>query len=198
MSDSLDRINWPVTTRRLLLRRLEIADAQATWEYRKLPEVQRWITSCADDFPQYLEQFMEARRYACDVAVQLLDAQGRPQLIGTVMVKVKDGWGQREIEDATRGVEAEIGWSLNPEYGGLGYATEAVCGVIDLCFGQLGLRRVIAECFAANEPSWRLMERIGMRREGYSKRDALHRDGQWLDGMGYALLAEEWPARFES
>jgi len=37
-----------------------------------------------------------------------------------------------------------------------------------------------------------LMERIGMRREGYSVRSGLHRDGQWLDGMTYAVLADEW------
>jgi RimJ/RimL family protein N-acetyltransferase len=31
-----------------------------------------------------------------------------------------------------------------------------------------------------------------MRREIYSVRDSLHRSGQWLDGMSYALLADEW------
>jgi RimJ/RimL family protein N-acetyltransferase len=36
------------------------------------------------------------------------------------------------------------------------------------------------------------MERIGMRRELYTVRDWLHRSGEWLDGMGYALLADEW------
>ena len=61
-----------------------------------------------------------------------------------------------------------------------------------LCFEDLGLRRVTATCFADNEASWRLMERAGMRRELYTVRDSLHRSGEWLDGMGYALLADEW------
>ena len=52
----------------------------------------------------------------------------------------------------------------------------------------------VALCFADNEPSWRLMERVGMRREQHTKQDSLHRDGQWLDGMMYALLADEWRA----
>lgn len=49
-----------------------------------------------------------------------------------------------------------------------------------------------AACFAANEASWRLMERVGMRRETHAVRESLHRSGQWLDGLGYANLAEEY------
>ncbi|HEX8767440.1 MAG TPA: GNAT family protein, partial [Jatrophihabitans sp.] len=59
-------------------------------------------------------------------------------------------------------------------------------------FTDLGLRRVTANCFADNEASWRLMERVGMRRELYTVRESLHRSGEWLDGIGYALLADEW------
>ena len=44
-------------------------------------------------------------------------------------------------------------------------------------------------------PFGRLMERLGMRREEYNVRDSLHRTGEWLDGVGYALLAEEWRDR---
>jgi RimJ/RimL family protein N-acetyltransferase len=36
------------------------------------------------------------------------------------------------------------------------------------------------------------MERVGMRREQHTVRDALHRSGEWMDGYGYALLADEW------
>lgn len=64
--------------------------------------------------------------------------------------------------------------------------------MIDVCFGPLGLRRVQAGCFADNGPSWRLMERLGMRREEFSRKTALHRSGEWLDGMSYGILAEEW------
>jgi RimJ/RimL family protein N-acetyltransferase len=69
--------------------------------------------------------------------------------------------------------------------------------VLRVCFDQLGLRRVVAGCFAGNVASWRLMERVGMRREQHSVRDALHRSGEWMDGYGYALLAEEWRATSE-
>ena len=90
---------------------------------------------------------------------------------------------------------AEIGWCLDPAYQGRGYAREAVEALIEVCFEALGLRRVVANCFADNTASWRLMERLGMRREVYNVRDSLHRTGAWLDGVGYALLAEEWRDR---
>jgi RimJ/RimL family protein N-acetyltransferase len=36
------------------------------------------------------------------------------------------------------------------------------------------------------------MERLGMRPEQHTLKESLHRSGEWLDGMMYALLAEEW------
>lgn len=89
-------------------------------------------------------------------------------------------------------MQAELGWALHPDQAGQGYATEAVRELIRICFEDLGLRRVTANCFADNEASWRLMERVGMRREQYAVAESLHRSGAWLDGLGYALLADEW------
>ena len=97
-----------------------------------------------------------------------------------------------EIADRAQSVQADLGWTLHPDHTGHGYATEAVRAVLRICFEDLGLRRVTADCFTANEPSWRLMERLGMRRETHTIREALHRSGEWLDGYAYALLADEW------
>jgi hypothetical protein len=67
-----------------------------------------------------------------------------------------------------------------------------VRALVSLSFGPLGLRRLTANCFLDNEPSWRLMERLGMRRELHAVKESLHRTKGWLDGLSYALLAEEW------
>ncbi len=80
---------------------------------------------------------------------------------------------------------------LDPAHTGHGYATEAVRELIRYGVEELGVRRVVASCFLDNTASWRLMERLGMRREVHAVRDALHRSGRWLDTVGYALLAEE-------
>lgn len=60
------------------------------------------------------------------------------------------------------------------------------------CFQDLGVRRITANCFLDNDTSWRLMERVGMRRELLALRASLHRSGRWLDTVGYAILAQEW------
>ena len=81
-----------------------------------------------------------------------------------------------------------------PEETGKGYATEAVEAALRICFEHMGLRRVTASCFAGNTASYRLMERVGMRREAHTVKDALHPSGAWMDGYSYALLAHEWRA----
>ena len=115
-------------------------------------------------------------------------------VIGDLMLEVQDPWSQAEVREQAAGTLVEIGYVLDPAYAGQGYATEAVREELRICFEELGVRRVIAQCFADNEPSWRLMERLGMRREQHTKQDSLHRNGEWLDGMMYALLDEEWRA----
>jgi len=195
MTASLDQINWPVTTSRLSLRRLTENDLETTWSYRKLPEVTEWITSGPQDFETYRTQFLESGKINRDIAVQISAPDGQAQIIGTVMIYIKDAWGQREVAEQTVAVEAELGWSFDPQFAGRGYATEAVSKVIELCFEELGLRRVVAGCFAANEPSVRLMERVGLRREAFEKANSLHRSGQWMDSYSYALLKDEFSDR---
>jgi RimJ/RimL family protein N-acetyltransferase len=190
MSHHLDSLEWPAATGRLLLRRATPDDVDATWAFRRLPEVQQWLTAGTVTYDRYRERYLSDERMADALVVEL---DGR--VIGDLMLKVEDAWAQEEVADQAKDVQAELGWTLDPAFGGQGYATEAVRGLIGLCFGPLGLRRVHADCFFDNEPSWRLMERIGMRREQHTVRESLHWTKGWVDGLAYALLAEEWDQR---
>lgn len=190
---TLDDIAWPVRTERLLLRRATVDDAEAIWSIRSQPGVSDWLTRAADDHDAFIAHETEPGRMAKTVVVELLDAPGT--VIGDLMISIQDPWSQHEVVEQARGVEAELGWVLSPEHGGRGYATEAVRAAMGICFDGLGLRRVIANCFADNEASWRLMERVGMRREVHTVAESLHRSGRWLDGLGYAMLADEWNRR---
>lgn len=189
MASPLDAVTWPVHTARLSLRRVTVDDLHATWEYRRLPEVSRWLTSAPSTIEEYRATFPGPDRLAMILALELDGT-----VIGDLMVEVGDAWSQSEVEEQARGVQAELGWVLHPDHQGHGYAAEAVRELLRLCFDELGLRRVTANCFATNEASWRLMERVGMRREAHTLRESLHRSGHWLDAMGYALLADEWRA----
>jgi RimJ/RimL family protein N-acetyltransferase len=186
----LDAIAWPVVTRRLSLRPATPADSEPTWRYRQLEPVSRWLTRAPRTLADYRAHFDSAEALAKTVVIERDGA-----IVGDLMIAVEDGWAQVEVTERARGVQAELGWVLDPAHSGQGYASEAVRELFRLCFDELGLRRVVAGCFADNEPSWRLMERVGMRRECVTRRDALHRSGEWLDGMAYGLLAEEWRAQ---
>jgi RimJ/RimL family protein N-acetyltransferase len=190
MTSRLTEIAWPVRTDRLTLRPAARPDADATWRYRHLEPVSRWLTTAPKTPEDYRRKFDERERLAKTLVLELDGV-----IIGDLMLAIEDAWAQSEVAARARGVQAELGWCLDPGYTGRGYATEAVNALIRLCFEDLALRRVIANCFADNVASWQLMERLGMRREAHTVRESLHRSGEWLDGMSYALLADEWRAR---
>ena len=174
-------------TERLTLRGATAADVEATFAYRRLPEVGEWITHLPADLASYTAVFTQPERLAATIIGELDGV-----IIGDFMIRVEDAWSQAEVAEDARGRQAVLGWVLDPAYTGHGYATEAVRELLRVCFEELGIHRVLASCFAANTTSWRLMERVGMRRETAGVRDSLHRSGQWLDGYTYALLADEW------
>jgi RimJ/RimL family protein N-acetyltransferase len=181
----------PLRTERLTLRPAGAGDAEATWQYRRLESVNEWLTGSPSGFDAYRELFTEPARLATTVIVVLgHDAEG--PIIGDFMLRREDAWAQLGVADQARGTQAELGWVLDPAHTGHGYATEAVRELLRHCFQDLGVRRVTANCFLGNDTSWRLMERVGMRRELHSVRESLHRSGRWMDTVGYALLDEEW------
>lgn len=189
MAPDLTSVAWPIRTERLLIRPATPADVEPTWEYRRKPGVSDWLTIGANDHDLYVKRALEPDRLAKTLVLELDGA-----VIGDLMIAIHDAWAQAEVVDRAKGVQAELGWVLDPAQARQGFATEAAKALLRICFDELGLRRVIAQCFADNAPSWRLMERLGMRREQHTIRDSLHRSGDWLDGMSYALLAEEWRA----
>lgn len=180
---------WPVATERLSLRRATAADVSAVSAIRARPGVSDWLTVDARDRAAFVEYYSDPARLRCALAIE---RDGT--VIGDAMIRVGDAWAQAEVADRATGVQAELGWVLDPAHSGVGLGTEAVRALLSICFDQLGLHRVFADCFADNEPSWRLMERVGMRREAHTIGESLHRSGRWLDGLGYAMLAGERPA----
>jgi RimJ/RimL family protein N-acetyltransferase len=91
-------------------------------------------------------------------------------------------WGARR---------AELGYWVAPDAQGQGYGTEAVTLLVDYAFDQLGLHRIAARVFAFNDPSARLLERVGFTREG-THRDDVFVDGTYHDAHWYGVLEQEW------
>ncbi len=106
------------------------------------------------------------------------------ELIGDVLL----------ILTSTEHETVEIGYIFATAQAGHGYATETVRALLDLAFGPLGARRMIARVDERNTRSCALLERIGMRLE------ARLIENEWFKGeltseVDYAVLAREWPDR---
>lgn len=85
----------------------------------------------------------------------------------------------------------EVGFMLGRPFWGRGYAGEAAARLLAFGFDELRLHRIVGECDPENLASSRLMERLGMRREGWM-RDARWEKGAWRDRIGYAILEAEF------
>ncbi len=107
--------------------------------------------------------------------------RGSGELIGNVGVRAKS-------RDA---VEAELGYELAPWHWGQGYATEAARAMAGWAFRERGLHRIWASCIADNVGSARVLEKVGMQREGRLRENEYFK-GRWWDTLIYAILDREW------
>jgi RimJ/RimL family protein N-acetyltransferase len=173
-------------TDRLLLRPFEMADVDDVWAFQRLPEVARHM-------------LREPRgRDEAEVSVRGMTAESEPgDALTFAVVLPGSGTVIGEASLVRRGRppgNGEIGYVLHPDHQGRGLATEAATALLRLGFGELGLHRLTAKCSARNAASARLMERLGMRREGHLVGTRLVK-GEWRDELVYAMLADEWVRR---
>lgn len=180
-------VQWPLATRRLELRPFAAEDAEIVWGYRSQPGTRTW-TVLRESSPE------EFRKNLLDSQKLLLACLPDGTIVGDVGVTIQDAFAQDDTATEAHDRQAMLSWVLHPDHTGRGYATEMVSATIDALFSNTRVRRVIAACFAPNVSSRMLMERIGMRRESYFVREALHSQFGWVDAYTYAVLAEEWAA----
>lgn len=167
-----------IETNRLRIRKFELNDVQAVLEYTADYQVMKYIPEgvfTEEDALNFVKANMGAK--AEKFAVVLKDEN---TLIGHLVFH--KFFGDHSYE---------IGWVFNPRYQNKGYASEAAKSVLKYGFEELKLHRIIATCQPENTASYRVMEKIGMRREGYFKKCIPHGDG-WWDEYYYAILEEEW------
>jgi RimJ/RimL family protein N-acetyltransferase len=89
---------------------------------------------------------------------------------------------------------ASLGFLFNRECWGKGYATECATAMLRFGFERLRLHRVSASCDVLNVSSCRVLEKLGMVREGHL-RDGRYHQGRWRDSFVYGILAEEFLVR---
>ena len=87
--------------------------------------------------------------------------------------------------------DGEIWYLINPESWGKGIATNAVKPLLQLAFSEMGLHRIWATYLPENPASARVLEKAGMRKEGFLVKN-LKIHGEWRSSFLYAILTEEW------
>lgn len=86
---------------------------------------------------------------------------------------------------------AEVWYKLLPNFWKNGYATEALNRVLEFGFKSLGLHRIEAGCAVENIGSIRVLEKVGMTREG-RKRKVLPLKSGWTDNFSFAILEADF------
>jgi ribosomal-protein-alanine N-acetyltransferase len=172
-------------TERLLLREFVADDWEAVLAYQADPLYLRYYHQTevtADDARAFVQMFLDQQAEQPRTKFQLalvLKAEGR--LVGNCGIRINDV-AQRE---------GNIGYELASRLWGQGLITEAARCIVDFGFRELGLHRIYAWCVADNVGSYRVMEKIGMRREGRLREKEFIK-GQWHDHLLYAILEHEW------
>lgn len=184
-------LTLPIETPRLLLRDFVSRDLEAVHAYSSTPQATQYLIWGPNTLLQskqtiraFLDDQKERPRVNFDLAIIHKGTARRgdgPRLIGGVGLKLAD-WDNRT---------ADIGYVLHPDYWGQGYALEAAQGLAHAGFRELGLQRIVATCDQRNKASARVMEKLGMRREGVF-RQSKYIHGGWRDEFLYAILAEEF------
>jgi RimJ/RimL family protein N-acetyltransferase len=85
----------------------------------------------------------------------------------------------------------ELGWLIDKDYRGNGYGAEIGRALLGYGFAKLQARRIIAACHVENHASYKLMEKIKMRREAHFIKEKFY-GSEWCDRYQYAILREEW------
>jgi RimJ/RimL family protein N-acetyltransferase len=172
-------------TERLIIRRFQKDDWKDLFEYLSQEAVVRYEPYDVYDEKSSIEEAVYRSKSDSFFAVCLKENN---KLIGNVYFQ------QQEPKDF---LTWEIGYVFNPDYYGQGYATEACEKVLKYGFEELGAHRIIGQCNPENTSSWRLLERLSMRREGHFRKPVFFKkskDGKpiWHDSYEYSILEEEF------
>ena len=169
-------------TARLHLRELSISDLSMVHHLHSLPEVDEFntlgIPNTLKTTQRYLTDWLAQGKATPRVAYVLAVQRATDQkVVGLIALNL----GKATFKNA------EVWYKLLPEYWSQGLTTEALTALIKFGFDHLHLHRIEAGCAVENSASIRVLEKVGMTREG-RKRQILPIRGNWVDNYFFAIL----------
>lgn len=169
-------------TQRLVLRNFATEDAQGLLEYTLNPRVSCFLSDKNSSFEEALQKVSKRSLDDAYIAVALKESN---QLIGELFC-------MKEEPDTY-----SVGWHFNEKYEGMGYGSEGAQALLNYVFTEKGARRIYAYVEDDNVRSQKLLEKLGMRKEGcfiefisFTKNE----DGtpKYENTYQYAMLKREW------
>ncbi len=173
-------------TKRLRIKDLELSDIAVIHTLHSLPEIDEFNTLGIPDTIDVTEKLVnewiasrtQESRSTYVLSLRLIETQ---QFIGLVALNL----GKPNYKTA------EIWFKVHKDFWNKGYTTEAVTQLLDFGFNQLQLHRIEAGCATENIASAKVLEKVGMIREGM-KRKKLPIRGAWKDNYFYGILEEDF------
>ena len=171
-------------TARLILRPFELADALEVQNLAGAREIASTIENMPHPYKDGMaekwintheEKFEQGK--SLDLAIVI---KGTARLCGAIGITINSNYNN-----------AELGYWIGVPYWGQGYGTEAASRAIAYGFESLNLHRIYASHLTRNPASGRVMQKIGMIREGCLRQHIKHW-GVYEDYEIYGILATEW------
>lgn len=171
-----------IKSERLIIRRFKETDWKDLYEYLSDEEVVKFEPYDVFSEEKCKEEAVYRSNNEAFLAVSLKD---NDKVIGNIYFEKQDF------------DTYEIGYVFNLNYQKKGYATESAKAIINYTFKNYSARRIMAMCNPKNENSWKLLERLNMRREGHLKENIFFFKDEngnpiWQDTYEYGILENEW------
>ena len=171
-------------TERLLLRpfcAVDAADCLLNWAAD--PDVFRWISMEVQSRKEIEEWLAGAEEVYKSLETYYW------AIVEKVTGKVV---GEIYIDDlSNRNNRCEISWKIGSAFWNQGYTTEAAKKIISFLQKEVGMHRIQAKCCIKNFASERVMQKIGMKKEGILKDYFLGKEGNYEDVVVYSILNKE-------
>lgn len=164
---------------RVRLRPVQLTDAEDMYAYASDDETVRYVFDRHESVEETRENI--ARHFLASPAGKYaIELKSEGKMIGTI-----------DIRPSEEHKVAELGYTLNRQYWGRGYMTEAASALMTFAFEQLQMEKVFAIHDIRNAASGKVMLRLGMQQEGVLRRHRVHK-GEHQDMAYYGILREEY------
>ena len=173
-----------IATERLILRKMRVDDVEDMYDYAKRDELTKYLLWYSHESKKHTKDYLKyiTKKYrAGEFFDWAIEEKESGRMIGTC--------GFTSIDPTHR--TGEIGYVINPDFKGRGYAPEAARAIVEFGFYELELNRIEARFMKGNDPSLRVMQKIGMIFEGYL-RDYMFVKGEYKTVGVCSILKREF------